>query len=201
LIPGKGEWSSMNSLERVTYVAQWAALAALAVTFVFSFLTWREARLAGELSKSSQEQERAFFVAQNPPFLELIGGHVFDSEAGPILFLYIRNVGDSAARSPCADIRRFHEERGEISLTTNCTPDDSYANATLPKNAGVTYHLPQRGYLPFRPERVIVLRPDQPPPAGSTCTGRPSDSLLVALRFKNVVGEQQQIIRQVILCG
>ena len=202
MVPGLKEWRGYTALEKVTYVAQALVLPTLAVTFVFSFLTWKEAKAGQKLAKAAQEQERSFFIAQNPPQLELTTGRVLDSPAGSILFLYIKNVGESAARSPCAEIRRLEEKTlTETMLTTNCTPDDLYADATLPKGEGVTYHIPQKTYLPFKPKRVIILQPDEPHPSGATCDASPSDNLLVDLRFRDILGEQRQIIRQVILCG
>jgi hypothetical protein len=202
VIPGKREWRSYTALEKVTYIAQALVLPTLAVTFVFSFLTWKEAKTGQELAKAAQEQERAFFIAQNPPQLELTGGRVFESDVGPMLFLSIKNVGDSAARSPCVDVHRL-EDGVETRVTTDCGSDGANPNtkATIPKGEGVTFHISQRGYLRFKPTKVIIRRPEELETPGPLCTRSRTDSFLVALRFRDIAGEQKQIVRQMILCG
>lgn len=201
MVPDKREWRSYTALEKVTYVAQALVLPTLAVTFVFSFLTWKEAKTGQALAKSAQEQERAFFIAQNPPQLELTGARVFESDFGPILFLSIKNVGESAARSPCVDVHRF-EDGAETRVTTDCGPDGTSPNtATIPKGEGVTFHIPQKGYLHFKPTKVTIRRPEELDEPGPPCPRSRTDTLLVGLQFRDVADEQRRVIRQVVLCG
>ena len=197
----KQQWKQLNLLEKWTFVAQVTVPISLLVTVLFSYLSWREARTAQQLAKDAQEQERSFWIAQNPPQLELTGGQMLESTAGPMLFLYMKNVGDSAARSPCAEIRllTFKPAYEETLLSTNCGQDNPYARTMLRKGEGVTYNFPQRGYLPFRPTVIRIWRPDEPHKF-EKCAGR-SASLLVALRFTDVADQPYRNVRQVQLCA
>jgi hypothetical protein len=199
-IPDKKLWAEWTPLEKWTFLAQILVPVSLLVTVVFSYLSWHEARAAGEQAKAAQLQERAFWIAQNPPQLELTGGQMLDSTVGPMLFLYMKNEGDSAARSPCAEIHSltFKPDYQEHLLTTNCTPENPYANAMLRKGEGVTYNFPQQGYLQFNPSIIRIWRPDEPHKV-EKCSRR-SEMLLVALRFTDVAGQAYRNVRQVQLC-
>lgn len=202
MFPSRQQWARWTPLQKWALIGQISVLLTLLATVIFSFLAWREARTAQEFTKAAQEQERAFFIAQNPPSLELTAGRMFESAAGPILFLYIKNVGDSAAISPCTEIKRLNfEPYAEIPLTTNCNPRDSYVGYMLRKGEGVTYHIPQEGYLRYHPQTIEVARPDEPQTSSKPCKGSKYESWLVGLRFEDVAGQKYRVVRQVHLCS
>lgn len=86
MLPNRSEWKSWSTLEKVTYLAQFAASLALLPTVVFAWLSFREARLA-------REDQVRYFQAEKAPIVELQSLEV----RGGVIVGTVRNAGESKA--------------------------------------------------------------------------------------------------------
>lgn len=94
MLPSRNDWSSWTLLERISYLAQFAAVLSLLPTVIFAWLGWREARLA-------RTEQMQFFIAEKAPDIELSAIRILPihaSEEG-IVTCYLKNKGSSSARN------------------------------------------------------------------------------------------------------
>lgn len=100
MIPSKREWRDWTTFERANYIAQILVPVSLLVTVVFSYLGWRAALAALEIQKD-------LFQAQNSPRVEFASVAWNDDPMldSPILFIRIKNSGQSRADGICVTIQ------------------------------------------------------------------------------------------------
>ena len=128
VIPKYLEWRKWTTLEKATYLAQMAALLTLCLASLFSWLAWREARLA-------RADQAAMFLAEKAP-------NVFVSAVGVragILELTIENSGESSAKNVQFEIR-VDGENGRDRLLPLLIPID-------PATTTVGFRIPKAGKL------------------------------------------------------
>jgi hypothetical protein len=99
MLPSPSKWKSWTPLERVSYLAQLATVLTLLVTAIFSFLSWREARLA-------REDQASYFLAEKAPNIKLKATSLLP---GYVVF-HLKNEGESVARKIRFDVNTFGQQ-------------------------------------------------------------------------------------------
>lgn len=106
MLPSKKIWKTWSPIEKITYVAQLAAALALVPTTVFSWLSWRETRLA-------REDQARLFYAEKAPQLELNSVEIQDEF---MVVATVKNTGGTTA----TDLRYRYNIFSNSNIKTNC---------------------------------------------------------------------------------
>lgn len=125
IVPSKDEWDEWSPFERASYVAQIIVPISLLVTVVFSFLSWREARLA-------QQMQRDLFLAQSSPRIDIIDVELARLEDFEYMVITVANNGGSTAENFCFATEFEPLDESSISVSTSCERSSSE-----PKKDGV----------------------------------------------------------------
>lgn len=93
MLPNRSQWKLWGASRRISYVSQFAAIVTLLATVVFSWLSWREARLA-------RQDQAQYFIAEKAPRAEIADVSL---HAG-LITLTLVNRGESLARNVHAQL-------------------------------------------------------------------------------------------------
>ncbi len=87
MFPTRKEWRAWSSFDRIAYISQLAAALALVPSVVFTWMTWREARLL-------RQDERAMFLSEKAP--QVVVGRLYIEDDR--LKVDVSNDGESTAK-------------------------------------------------------------------------------------------------------
>jgi hypothetical protein len=197
MIPSRNDWRNWDAMQKVTYVAQLLVPVSLMVTVLFSYLTWRESRIAREL-------EKQLFAAQSAPQVRITGIFFPDTGGGQRpMMLGLKNEGDSTAEAVCVKVTGLF---GPATVFWDSCADGS-GRLRLRKNEAravpVLARAP-RGVLDFVPARAAIAgldKPAAPQSAASLCGSLPGDNWVITVSFRDALGKSDSLREVIMVCG
>lgn len=188
MIPTKSDWKAWSVLERVPYVAQFAAAVALLPTVMFAWLGWREARIA----RTEQVQ---FFVAEKAPDLEITSTRILPLSTSPdgIIMVTLKNVG----ASPATKLQAVVFTIGARTPIRDTSSSDDLLRDRLRIDKGKEFPLPLlrinelESHIGWKPDALRVFR------LNDVLASNEQVVLLLSVQFEGPSGDQHGILENI----
>ena len=188
MIPTKSDWKAWSVLERVTYVAQFAAAVALLPTVIFAWLGWREAQTA-------RTEQMQFFIAEKAPDIEVTSIKFFPVEASTngMAMINLKNVGGS----PATKLKMAAFKIGGHTPIRDTGSSSDFFRDRLKIDKGKEFPLPflrveeLESHIGWKPSALRVFH------FGEALAPDEQVVMLLSVQFEGLFGDQHEILENI----